>query len=258
MSHTRQELASRIHDGIRDGSLVVGGRLPSEREIASILGASRTAVREALIVLDTLGFIEARGREGLYLRRLSEADLNRSLDFYSSWPTSMLPQVFQVRILLESEAAGLAASHRTEEDIQRMSYCIRSMIRIHTERPIDWNAQGSNLNDLFHRLVIEASHNEVLLRIHEGLLRVIKKASATFGVESMVTPLDQWEERVIRGHRIIMEAIEKMDENASRDLMSRHLAITAAKLNAFYTERIEHGFSTLSRETAGSANVEKD
>ncbi|MDR1622446.1 MAG: FCD domain-containing protein [Synergistaceae bacterium] len=246
MPNSRQELVRRIYDGIKNGSLVSGDRLPPEREIASALGASRTAVREALIVLDTLGFIETRGREGIYLRRLGEGELNRSLDFYSSWPTSMLPQTFQVRILLESEAAGLAASHRTEEDIQRMGYCIQSMARIYRERPADWNMQGSDVNDLFHKLVIEASHNEVLLRIHEGLLRIIKKASSTFGVESMITPLDQWEERIIKGHRIIMEAIEKMDEKAARDLMRRHLAITAAKLNAFYAERIEHGFSALS------------
>jgi GntR family transcriptional repressor for pyruvate dehydrogenase complex len=240
-------LVSDIYEKIKDGSLVSGDKLPPEREIASALGASRTAVREALIVLDTLGFIEIRGREGAYLRRLREEDLNRSLDLYSSWPTSMLPQTFQVRILLESEAAGLAARHRTAEDIQRMDYCVRSMARVHAERPTDWNMQGSNLNDLFHKLVIEASHNEVLLRIHEGLLRIIKKASATFGVESMITPLDQWEERIIKGHGVIMEAIEKMDEKASRDLMRQHLAITAAKLDAFYAERIEHGFSTLSR-----------
>jgi GntR family transcriptional repressor for pyruvate dehydrogenase complex len=247
VSNSRQELVKRIYDGIGDGSLAAGGRLPSEREIASALGASRTAVREALIVLDTLGFIEAHGREGFRLRKLSEEDLNRSLDFYTSWPTLMLPQTFQVRILLESEAAGLAANHRTEEDLQRMGYCVRSLIRIHAERPADWNAQGSNINDLFHRLVAEASHNEVLLRIHEGLLRVIRKASATFGVESIVTPLDQWEERIVKEHRVILEAIEKTDEKAARDLMRRHLSITAAKLDAFYTERIERGLSTLSR-----------
>jgi GntR family transcriptional repressor for pyruvate dehydrogenase complex len=247
MPNSRQKLVSDIYDRIRDGSLVFGDKLPPEREIASALGASRTAVREALIVLDTLGFIEIRGREGAYLRRLGEEDLNRSLDLYSSWPTAMLPQTFQVRILLESEAAGLAARHRTAEDIQRMSYCIRSMARVYAERPADWNMQGSNLNDLFHKLVIEASHNEVLLRIHEGLLRIIKKASATFGVESMITPLDQWEERIIKGHRVIMEAIEQADEKTSRDLMRQHLAITAAKLDAFYADRIEHGFSTLPR-----------
>jgi GntR family transcriptional repressor for pyruvate dehydrogenase complex len=240
MPNSRQSLVSRIYDGIRDGSLVTDDKLPPEREIASRLGASRTAVREALIVLDTLGFLETRGREGIYLRKLSEEEFNRSLDFYSTWPTAMLPQTFQVRILLESEAAGIAADQRTDEDIRRMGYCIQSMLRVCEERPSDWNMQGSHLNDLFHRLVIEASHNEVLLRIHEGLMRVIKRASVTFGVELMVTPLDQWEARVIKEHRLIMEAIERADAETSRDLMQRHLAITAAKLSAFYSERLEH------------------
>jgi DNA-binding GntR family transcriptional regulator len=47
---------------------------------------------------------------------------------------------------------------------------------------------------------------------------------------------------IFKGHGIILEAIEKMDEKTARDLMRRHLAITAAKLNAFYTERIEREF----------------
>lgn len=239
MAMTRQELAGKIHAGIRDGSLHADGKLFSEREIAASLRTSRGAVREALIVLETLGYIEVRGKEGMFLRELSEEECNRSLDVYSAWPTEMLPHTFQVRLLLESEAAGLAARNRTDEDVRRMACCLGELSRVCRERPADWSEQGSRLNELFHKVIIEAAHNPVLLRIHEGLLRIIGKAYAAFGGDAMITPLDQWEERVIKGHGVIMEAIRGGDEKAARDAMRRHLEITFTKLDAFYQERIK-------------------
>jgi GntR family transcriptional repressor for pyruvate dehydrogenase complex len=235
---------SRIYKKIKDGGLAVEdkNKLPSEREIASLFKTSRTSAREALIVLETLGFIEVRGKEGMYVRKLGEEEFNRSLDLYSAWPTEMLPQTFHVRIVLESEAASLAASARTDEDVQRLNACVQGFARIYRDRPPDWNKQGSDLNELFHRLVIEASHNEVLLRIHEGLLRTIKRASAPFGAEAMITPLSQWEESIVEGHRILAEAIERRDEESARDLMRRHLAITSRKLDLFYKKRMESVF----------------
>ncbi len=239
MALTRQDLAGKIYSGIKDGTLRLGDRLPPEREIAARFQTGRGLVREALIVLETLGFIEVRGKAGIFIRTLSEEDCNRSLDVYSAWPTEMLPHTFQVRLLMESEAAGLAALHRTDEDLRRLSFCIQGFTRIVRERPDDWNVQGSHLNDLFHKLVIEAAHNPVLLRIHESLLRIIKRAYATFGADSMITPIDQWEERVIKGHWIIADAIAAGNERAARDLMRNHLEITFTKLDAFYRERIK-------------------
>ncbi len=239
MAMTRQELAEKIRDGIQTGSLCRGGKLPSEREIAARFETGRGLVREALIVLETLGFIEVRGKEGVFVRTLSDDDCNRSLDVYSGWPTEMLPHTFQVRLVLESEAAGLAAVHRSDEDLRRMAFCIESLVRVFRERPDDWNIQGGALNDLFHKLVIEAAHNPVLLRIHEGLLRIIKKAYSTFGAERMITPLEQWDERVIGSHSAIMEVIRAQDEKAARAIMRAHLEITFTKLDAFYRERIE-------------------
>lgn len=239
MAMTRQELAGKIYGGIKDGTLHTEGKLLSEREIAAALGTGRGAVREALIVLETLGFIEVRGKAGMFLRDLSEEECNRSLEVYSAWPTEMLPHTFQVRLLLESEAAGLAARNRTEEEIRRMDFCVRELSRVGRERPEDWSVQGSRLNDLFHKVVLEAAHNPVLLRIHEGLMRIIKKTCGAFGGDSMITPPEQWEERVVKGHAAIADAVRNGDEKAARDAMRRHLEITLAKLDAFYRERIQ-------------------
>lgn len=91
------------------------------------------------------------------MRTLSDAEFNRSLDVNATWPAEMLPQTFQGTHTLESEAAGLAAMHHTDEDMQRLDYCVQGFTGIYHSKPEDWNVQGSALNDLFHKLIIEAS-----------------------------------------------------------------------------------------------------
>lgn len=235
----RRELAAKILDGITGGTFAGSGRLPPERELAARFGAGRGAIREALIVLDTLGYVEVRGKEGVFVRGLSEEDCNRSLDFYSAWPTEMLPHTFHVRLLLESEAAGLAALNRAESDLERMAGCIEELDRIRRRPPSDWRMRGSRLNDLFHRQVLEAAHNPVLLRIHEGVLAVIRRAYNTFGSESMVTPLERWEHVIVHGHQAILDAVAAGDDRTAREAMRKHLEITFQKLDALYRERIQ-------------------
>jgi DNA-binding FadR family transcriptional regulator len=138
--------------------------------------------------------------------------------------------------------AALAAAARTEEDVQRLRSCTQGFVRICQERPPDWNEQGSALNELFHRLIMEATRNEVLLRLHEGLLRTIKRASAAFGAETMITPLDQWDDSIVKEHRALTDAIAEKDERRARELMRRHLAITSRKLDMFYKTRMESLF----------------
>ena len=60
MNGSRKKLAEKIYEAIKDGSIVTNGKLPTERETAGIMGVSRTSVREALIVLETLGIIEVK------------------------------------------------------------------------------------------------------------------------------------------------------------------------------------------------------
>lgn len=231
-------MANRILQGIRDGSLSSEGKLPTERGVASFLGTSRIAAREALIVLETLGFIEMKGKEGIFVRKLQAEELNRGIEYYFSWPLASLPQAYHVRIILEAPGAALAACHRTAEDLNRIEACLVELSCLYRKRPIDIEAQGGVLNDLFHRLVMEAAHNEVLLRIHEGLSGAIRKMSEAFGLNRLVTPLNAWQERIIEGHRRIFQRILEQDQEGARQAMQEHLEITARKIEGVCRDRM--------------------
>ena len=142
MNGSRKKLAEKIYEAIKDGSIVTNGKLPTERETAGIMGVSRTSVREALIVLETLGIIEVKGKQGIFVKDMGLGKLTQSLDLYGSWPADLVPKVFQVRIMMESPAAGLAALSRSDGDLEKMEECAARLGQIFSSDGPDAGREG--------------------------------------------------------------------------------------------------------------------
>ena len=142
MNESRKILVEKVYAAIKDGSIVKDGKLPTEREMAALMTTSRTSMREALIVLETLGIIEVKGKQGLFVKDAGMGRLNQSLDLYATWPADIIPQIFQVRIMMESPAAGLAARNRTDADLAKMAECLAQFSRIFGEDGPDAGARG--------------------------------------------------------------------------------------------------------------------
>jgi GntR family transcriptional repressor for pyruvate dehydrogenase complex len=104
---------------IRDGALRAGDKLPTESEIMQAFGVSRTVVREALSKLQAAGLVETHHGVGTFVLqpraggvfRLDPGDIATSVDVLA---------VLELRISLETESAGLAATRRTEEQLLGM------------------------------------------------------------------------------------------------------------------------------------------
>ena len=118
-------LADRAYAGIveiinRDG-LQVGDRLPSEARLAEIFGMSRTVVREALVRLASDGITEARRGAGSYVKSRPSAQLGAHV------PMSELSATlgtYEVRFVIEAEAARLAAQRRSPEQMAEIAQCL--------------------------------------------------------------------------------------------------------------------------------------
>lgn len=132
-----------IRDAIIDGRLAPGERL-KEVELATELGISRTPVREALLVLQTEGLVEAVPNRGATVRAHTAEDLD---------------DLYQLRALLEGYAARRAATRITEEDVARL--------RASCER-FDALQENDDLRDLvkenvfFHSTIIEIAGSDRL------------------------------------------------------------------------------------------------
>ena len=98
----------------RGPALRAGDRLPPERDLAQRLGVSRASVKQAIVVLEVQGLVEARHGGGTYLVRdsLDAEPVERLVE-----RRRRLPDVLEAREALETKLAELAAERRTEDDL---------------------------------------------------------------------------------------------------------------------------------------------
>src|ERR1700722_11464597 len=105
-----EQLAARLLDYVEVTGLRVGGRLPSERDLAEALKVSRASVRQATVALEVRGTLEVRHGDGIYLRSLPN-DSGHLMELMTA--RHRLPAILEAREALETQLATLAAAPRT-------------------------------------------------------------------------------------------------------------------------------------------------
>jgi DNA-binding FadR family transcriptional regulator len=226
----RQQLLKALLGRIEAARLAPEARLPSERELAQSLGASRSSVREALGVLEVLRVIERRPQSGIYMRPASSEPsveafvLQESLDVRSS--TVDYEQAQEARIIHEVEAVRLAAKRRSPRDLATLQSII--------ERSRANLQDGCNLADddeAFHLALIGAAKNPILLRIGKSLYlmtRTVRHAyfdAAGSGRQS------------IKDHVKILKTVAQRDAVQAAELLKRHYAGSSARWRRVHADR---------------------
>ena len=95
---------------IRDYALRPGDKLPTEAELAAELGASRTAVREALRGLETLGIFYVQNGSGRYLRKVAFREVSADRAYNLEVSSANLAELLVIRMVLETQFVGEAVA----------------------------------------------------------------------------------------------------------------------------------------------------
>lgn len=208
-------IARRIQRQISSGRLVVGARLPAEREMARRYKTSRVCVREAYRSLEELGLLTIRrGAEGgAFVTEVDHGTVQRSLSMVLRLGRLSHQEITEARMLIEPPVARLAARRATLEDMARLQLVVeRQEARLH----LKGNFRPSNL--AFHRTVAECAHNLPLATLVNSL------ADLTLEIVTKVETPRPVQEDVCRFHRLILDAIQRHDEDAAEQLMLQHIA----------------------------------
>ncbi len=155
-------VARQIASQIRELPLPPGSRLLAERELASQFQVSRTTVREAMIVLETMGLIEVRVGDGTYVSQEAERKGLGSAERLDVSGPSPLEQ-FRARIVIESAAAADAADNITTTELTELARCLEAM-----KKDVDGPAAEAHRFE-FHRLVAAASRNTIFIKVISDL-----------------------------------------------------------------------------------------
>lgn len=203
------QAAELLLDRIRSGEWGLGAKLPGETTLAPQLGVGRSTVREAIRQLAGRGVLATRQGSGVFVT---------ALDAPESWDTVLrrtdILAVIEARIAIECEAAALAAERRTPADVRtiRQALTARAAHRSEIESHVDTDTA-------FHRAVVAAAHNLILLELFDGFTPRLRGAMidmlrlrSAFGSDEDHT-----------AHQDLVEAITGRDAAAASALSRAHL-----------------------------------
>ncbi len=215
-------IASEVMDQISSGALMPGDSLPTEVALAEMFGVSRNVVREATARLRSDGVIETKQGRGAIVRPVSERNTFR-VDMGALDHTKNLSALFELRGLLEIDAAGLAALRRTDDDVAALTASLDQMNGSDgfDEKRLEADAQ-------FHRVLGTATGNEYLATIISYLSSRLKDTTRATDEVYVETDLLQV---TIQEHQRILEAVRAQDAQAARQAMDAHIRGAAARLS---------------------------
>lgn len=207
---TADVVARRIGQAILSGEIAPGARL-REEILAKQFSVSRTPVREALILLSASGLVEVEPNRGATVLRLTDEDVT---------------EVYQLRALLESESAALAARRSTPDVSDLLAKICDRMGELHAAPASEQLAADTS----FHYTIAEASGSRRLY----ALVRQVSAIPEAYRSSIAYTSDDMAEAE--RQHRAIAESIRYRHHARARGLMRSHV-LWAGRLAA---QRLEH------------------
>jgi GntR family transcriptional regulator, transcriptional repressor for pyruvate dehydrogenase complex len=169
-SRVSGEVTEQLKQSILLGHFKSGDKLPSERDLAEQFQVSRVAIREALRALEHAGFIMTRQgvTGGTFVTDLTFQQLsNAFLDLFLAEKIS-IPELHQVRLLVEPEVARMAAQRITPEYGERLKACLKAEEQPSTGLPEDLDKKTA-----VHFILAEMCGN----RFFEGLVRSAMRLS---------------------------------------------------------------------------------
>jgi GntR family transcriptional repressor for pyruvate dehydrogenase complex len=225
LSHDKlyKQVADQIEGLIVDESLCPGDRLPSERNLAEQLGISRTVVREAIRLLSVRGLVEVKPGRGTFVRALSPSDAAVPLQLLLKLRQcpDLLDNVYEVRHMIESEVAGLAAERATDQDYAALEAAIEGMAA-HIDDPEEFIT-----HDLaFHSALAAATHND--------LFGVLLNAISGFWSEAALLAYQApgAAEDSLNYHRDILRHVKARDPEKARRAMCEHVRYSQEQAKA--------------------------
>jgi DNA-binding FadR family transcriptional regulator len=215
MLSIEQAVRALVDDGVAEGSLVPGAKLPTERELVTRLSAPRSAIRRALDILEQEGLVTRHVGRGTFL---SEAALRRE----GAPPDCGPAEIMQVRLVLEPPVAALAARVGNQSDLDRISACLYGGGAADDFEGFEsWDAK-------LHRAIAHSAHNGLLMNIFD--LMNSARALPVWGNLKRRTSTPERRRCYHTQHSEIVEALRDRDPEAAETAMRHHLRDVADNL----------------------------
>ena len=200
-----ETVAARIYNAIKQ-QIIDGGRAPGSRltetNIAAEFSSSRTPVREAMRQLVADGFAAFKPNSGTVVRQ---------------WTKAQMAEIFDLRVLIESEIAGMAAGRISSQKVDEL-------VRLQDEIESGGNDTGAEntariwpLNREFHRIIGQASENERLVDMLANAIEIpiVQQTFQRYSTEQLA--------RSFGHHRELIDAMRARNSDWAKSVMACHI-----------------------------------
>lgn len=211
-------VSGQIRSLISSGALLPGQRLPAERELAEQLNVSRPSLREALIRLESDGFIRAVARGGFIVSDVTAPLVSDPLAALLQQHPNASADVLELRRGLETLSTAYAAERATDADLQRIADAFDALQSAAAEPK---RTRIAEKDAAFHLAIADATHNVALAHVMHGLHELIRESMLTS--HRLVDYDDEVEANLLAQHRAIFDAIVARDPELAREAAGAHL-----------------------------------
>jgi GntR family transcriptional repressor for pyruvate dehydrogenase complex len=211
------QVVNHVRALIENRTLQPGDKIPPERELARSLKVSRASLRTGIGYLAAMGVMKIRHGVGTFVAEGPSVIGKTSLGFMGALHGFQSWQMFEARIILESNLAALAAERSKEEHHAALAEEVAEMFA-------SLNAPEEFLvhDVLFHRTLAQASGNPILAAIMETV------TSSIYDKRRMTAKRAKDRREAAEMHREIYRAIRARDVQGARALMANHLRLAQA------------------------------
>lgn len=201
-----------LHEAVRDyikqyileNKLKPGDSLPPEGQLAEELGVGRSSVREAVKALQSLGIVEARQGNGLYVREYNFDPVLEILSYGMRFNHTILLEFFQIRLWLEAAIIGDAVRQIEADQMAQLEAVLEGWVK-RTESGQAW----ADLDKQFHEILYQTLNNQTLLKLLEVFWLAYDKLDL-----AGIYDADPAEE--LADHQAILDAIKRGDPDLTR------------------------------------------
>jgi len=203
---------------ILDNNLKPGDPLPPEGQLVEDLDVGRSSVREAVKSLQSLGIIEVRHGNGLFVRELNFDPMIETFTFGMRFDTRTVAELLQIRIWLEAAVIGDVVKRIGQKELTQLDGILDK-----------WEVRNQNhaeffeLDEEFHRILYSVLQNETLMRLFDVFW------VSFWGLENdAIRQSDPVNE--LQVHRLILEAVKTGDTDLTRKELLKHFENVKARI----------------------------
>ncbi len=219
------EIIEQFKGMLSRGELKPGDELPSEREMADMIGVSRPPLREALNVLQAMGFIEIKPRSKIVVKSLAEKALEDPLSLLIAEDIDRLFELLEIRRAMETWVARQAARRATPADIEKLEKILgrdQDNLRHHRD--------DAKTDADFHVAVALATHNTLFSHLMASCYQILWDTQKVS--RQRIFRKKGNRENIAGQHVKIFEAVRDRDAARAGEEAKRHIDFVEKELRA--------------------------